>query len=312
VSPALFAAMVAATIFVGLFALGAVAALVLRSRGSSRMQRRLTPVLGAGDEFAAQADRPLLQSMARGGKKIETMVDAGNESARLLVQAGWRSSEARLAWYVFQTILPVLLCAAVLAFMVFGPEKNKALYGFAYLFAAVALSFLLPRWVLRSFARRRQRRIKNEVPLFIHLLVLLFEAGLSTRQAIASLVREGRGVLPELGREFELVLRQLEAGGDTAEVLKALSEVLEVDDLTGVLGVLRQVDRYGGEVREPLIEALAVLEERRGLDMREKVNLMSGRMTVVMVLFFFPALLIFVAGPAFLSILRALADVNAR
>jgi len=59
-------------------------------------------------------------------------------------------------------------------------------------------------------------------------------------------------------------------------------------------------------------EGLSVLEERRGLDMREKVNLMSGRMTVVMVLFFFPALLIFVAGPAFMSILRALADVNAR
>ena len=312
-SPSVFASLVAAAIFVGLFALAALAALLLRSRATTRIQRRLVPTLGpADDEFATQADRKLLHSMARGGKAIETLVDSGGESGRLLVQAGWRSAEARLGWYVFQTIVPLLLVALVVAFAMFGPPKHKALFLLLYGFAAFALSFLLPRWILRGFAERRRKRIKAEVPLFIHLLVLLFEAGLSTRQAFASLVREGKGVLPELGREFELVLRQLEAGGDTAEVLKSLSEILAVDDLTGVLGVLRQVDRYGGEVREPLLEALGVLEERRGLDMREKVNLMSGRMTVVMVLFFFPALLIFVAGPAFMSILRALADVNAR
>ena len=154
------------------------------------------------------------------------------------------------------------------------------------------------------------RHIKAEVPLFIHLLVLLFEAGLSTRQAFASLVREGRGVLPELGKEFELILRQMEAGGETGELLDNLSRSIALDELTSVLSLLRQVDRYGGEVRDPLLEALKVLEERRSLDMREMVNLMSGRMTVVMVLFFFPALLIFVAGPAFLGIIKALGDVN--
>lgn len=312
-SPALFATMVAAAILAALLGLAAIAALMIRGRTTTRLQRRLTPVIGGGaDEFSLQASRPLLQTMARGGKRIETLVDAEGESGRLLVQAGWRSAEARLTWYVFQTLMPLLLAGLVIAFALVAPEKNKLTYVVLYALAAAALSFLLPRWILRAAAARRQRRIKTEVPLFIHLLVLLFEAGLSTRQAFASLVREGSGVLPELGREFELVLRQLEAGGDTAEVLKATSELLGVDDLTSVLGVLRQVDRYGGEVREPLLEALAVLEERRGLDMREKVNLMSGRMTVVMVLFFFPALLIFVAGPAFLSILRALADVNAR
>ena len=141
---------------------------------------------------------------------------------------------------------------------------------------------------------------------------MLFDAGLSTRQAFASLVRDSRGVLPELGREFEILLRQIEAGSDMSESLKNLGDMLGVPDLVSVLGVLRQVDRYGGEIRQPLMEVLSVLEERRTLDAREKVNLISGRMTVVMVLFFFPALMIFVAGPAFSSIIKALGDVNAR
>ncbi len=85
-----------------------------------------------------------------------------------------------------------------------------------------------------------------------------------------------------------------------------MGRALDVAELNAVLAVLRQVDRYGGELREPLMDALAVVEERRQLSLREKVNELSGRMTVVMVMFFFPALLIFVAGPAFLSIIRAL------
>ena len=146
--------------------------------------------------------------------------------------------------------------------------------------------------------------------MFIHMLILLFEAGLSTRQALASLVREGRGVVPNLQQEVLVVLRQLDAGGDTAETLQQLGEGLEVSELDNVLGVLRQIDRYGGELRQPLTETLGVLEERRTLTMRERVNKMAGRMTVVMVLFFFPALLIFVAGPPFVAVLRALGSTG--
>ena len=106
-------------------------------------------------------------------------------------------------------------------------------------------------------------------------------------------------------------LRSVEdAGADTDESLKALGKLMDVEELSTVLAVLRQVDRFGGEVREPLLEALSVLEERRSLTLREKVNLLSGRMTVVMVLFFFPALLVFVAGPAFVSIMKVLGDVG--
>lgn len=298
----------------GLIVVGAIFAvglLTLRQREKSKLQKRIVPDAHVRNEVGAGDDGALLQKLARRGKAIEGWVDTENESARLMVQAGWRSNEARMFWYIFQGALPILAAGLLFVLWLFGPAKLKEMqYLILLIFAGGALSFLVPRWILRSAAERRCNQIKFEVPLFIHLLVLLFEAGLSSRQAFSSLVREGRGVLPELGREFELVLRQLEAGADTGEVLKNLGDALAVGDLITVLGVLRQVDRYGGEVREPLLETLKVLEERRSLDLREKVNILSGRMTVVMVLFFFPALLIFVAGPAFISILKVLGNGN--
>lgn len=310
-SPALFAVLVTAAILLGGTAIVAITYLIVQSRQSARLQRRLNPEGLRPGEFSDSGSGELLQSIAGGGKKLDTLVDSSNETQQLLLQAGWRAPEHRLLFYAAQAIVPLVLLGGVGLLALMGPEQLKAKPQLLLLaaLAAVMLGMLLPRMILRSAAGNRARRIKAEVPLFIHLLVLLFEAGLSTRQAFASMVRDGKGVLPELGREFELILRQMEAGGETGELLNNLSRNIAQEDLGTVLALLRQVDRYGGEIRDPLLEALKVLEDRRSLDMREMVNLMSGRMTVVMVLFFFPALLIFVAGPAFLAVITSLKGI---
>lgn len=309
-SPGLFAAVVSGAILFGGISLVALALWWMRSRSESRLQRRLDPHGAAGDEFSEAGGGEFVQAVASQGKKLEALVDTSNESARLLLQAGWRTPQQRVAYYASQLLAPVALGGAAFLLWLAAPAKlGQPVMLLLFLMISVMTGLLVPRMVLRSTAQRRVLRIKREVPLFIHLLVLLFEAGLSTRQAFASLVRDGSGVLPELGREFELMLRQMEAGGDTAELLDNLAKAIDLEDLGNILALLRQVDRYGGEVREPLLEALKVIEDRRSLDMREMVNLMSGRMTVVMVMFFFPALIIFTAAPAFLSILTALGEV---
>ena len=305
-----FATIVAGAIFFGLLTIAALVALVFYSSSERRMQRRLdsSPDVAVADDF--EGNNPLLQGVARQGKAIEKLMETQGETGRLLIQAGWRDTRSRLAYYAFQAITPVALIGLT---VVAGFSVKSKLFDppflYVMIFAALALGILIPLRVLRMFANARRRRIQREVPLFVHLLVLLFDAGLSTRQAFTNLVREGRGVLPELGGEIQLALRQIEAGGDASEVLRHLGEMMEVGDLTTILGVLRQVDRYGGEIREPLLDTLKVIEERHGLDMREKVGLISGRMTVVMVLFFFPALLIFSAGPAVIAFLHAFKGV---
>lgn len=303
-------ALVAVTVLLAVAGAALVVQMVQQARQRERLQKRITPTLNGEASTESASGNRLLDGVARSGRMIEGWIDPENESARLMSQAGWRSQESRLAWYAFQGLIPLAGAAAVVAYAVLSAHPQKMLYLAMLAFVAFAFSVLLPRWVLRAAAAGRRAQIKGEVPLFIHLLVLLFEAGLSTRQALTSLVREGGGVLPQLGAEFAIVLRSIDAGADTGEVLKNLGDALEVEELTSVLAVLRQVDRYGGEVRESLLETLTVLEARRSLELREQVNVLSGRMTVVMVMFFFPALLIFVAGPAFLSVIRALNDVG--
>lgn len=309
-SPLIFSVLIAAAIFAGALALVMLVAIARRQTATGRMQRRLSGAPGLGAEFEESQPSLPIQLLAALGRLLDRGLDEDGETARLLVQAGWRSPRARALYYSLQGLTPLLLVGGAVLVWVFAPDSLRAVEQLAIAFGATALGLLGPRWVLRASAEKRRARIRAEVPLFIHVLSLLFEAGLSTRQALSSLVREGSGVLPVLGEEMDLATRQLDAGGDTGEVLKSLGQHLAVQELISVLSVIRQVERYGGEVREPLMEALEVLEERRSLELRERVNLLSGRMTVVMVGFFFPALMVFVAGPAFVSIIKALGDVN--
>lgn len=307
-NPAIFAGLIAGAIIIGALGLVLLVLAARRQSASGRMQRRLSG--GAMGEFDEQQQSLLIQALAGLGRVIDRGLDEDGETNRLLAQSGWRSAASRNLYFSLQALAPILLVGGAVLLWIFAADSLGRMELLAIAFGAVALGLLGPRWVLRSSAERRRQRIKSEVPLFIHVLSLLFEAGLSTRQALSNLVREGSGVLPVLGQEFELAVRQLDAGADTDDVLKAMGQHLAVQELTSVLSVIRQVERFGGEVREPLMEALEVLEQRRSLDLREHVNLLSGRMTVVMVGFFFPALMVFVAGPAFVSILKALGDVN--
>lgn len=279
---------------------------VLVGRDRSRVAHRLVTetTVQSTNQDSAEA---WWQRLVEGGRGMEKWFQDEEGIELLLIRAGWRDLRARTVFYLLQIGVPLLVLLLLLAIAV---RQGLGLQPFLLGVMALIVSLLLPRWLVRRAAADRQLRIRSEVALFINLMVLLLEAGLSTRQALRCLVRDGAGVLPELGEEFRLALRQIDAGGDLGEVFASMGQVLDVPELTGALGVLRQVERYGGEVREPLLAALAVLEERRSLDLRERVNLLAGRMTVVMVLFFFPALMLCVAGPAFSSIFRALKQVT--
>lgn len=115
-------------------------------------------------------------------------------------------------------------------------------------------------------------------------------------------MQDGPETLPNIVDELQPVLRQIEAGADLSLLLLETSKTLDIPEIETIFGILRQVEKYGGEIREPLTDALSTIEERRTLALREQVNILSGKMTVVLVACFFPALLIMIVGPGVTSI----------
>lgn len=70
-----------------------------------------------------------------------------------------------------------------------------------------------------------------------------------------------------------------------------------------------QAEQNGDDLRQRMEIYLQNSFERRDLELRERIEIYPTYMIIVLVLFFMPAILIVLVGPAFLALLRALYDV---
>ncbi|CCE24840.1 type II secretion system F family protein [Methylotuvimicrobium alcaliphilum] len=278
---------------------------------SPAAQRRFHELLKTGVRSGSPEEGWILASAERMGGKTLGKIFVGSdqeEMTRLLKQAGWHAPRKRLVFWSATWLTPFALA---LLGGVFGAADGDmtGTQKMALVFVAFVLGFLAPRYLLRYRAAARRNALAREMPTAIYLLRMLFDAGLSTEHTIRVMHEEGRILMPNLSEELVGVLQRFDAGHDRAEALSEMAAPLEVNELSDTVAIIKQVTRYGGNIRESLANFAQLIEERQQSAMREYVNRLSAKMSIVMMIFLFPALLIFLAGPGFLALARGLMNV---
>lgn len=295
---ALFFIIVVAAIVLGVYALTRVAAekrLVekrLSVRGDSQADARVLSMRFA-DLFDDQ-------------DRIRKHINKDSELALAMWQAGYRAPIERATLYGVQVLLPLATLALTgLWVLINGYSQNALLGGLI----VVILSVLAPKRVLKTRAAVRMKAIDEELSLFVQMLRILFDSGLAVEQALKVLSTDAEKVLPELTKEIRPILRRAEQGLDLGEELQKSSQALQHTDYTDVVVIIRQMLKQGGSARASLTKMVELIEGRRLSGMQEKVSKLSAKMTVVMIVFFFPALVILLAGPGFISIGDSMGDM---
>ncbi|PRA58223.1 MULTISPECIES: type II secretion system F family protein [Pseudomonas] len=233
-------------------------------------------------------------------------VSIDGETQTLLARLGWRSASERSLFAAFQIGTPFLMLALVLFLqeVLFPGAQNRWI---APVLAA-GVGYLLPKRWLAYAVSRRQKRIALEISTFIPLLRILFESGMAVEQSLRVLGSEARKLLPELTSELRLILARVDSGLELGQELNQSAALLAVDEYTDTCVILQQLLQQGGGAMKSLLALKQLLDDRRLTRLQEYISKMSAKMSVVMMLFLFPALLIVLAGPAFTAIARAFAS----
>ncbi|WP_324710477.1 type II secretion system F family protein [Pseudomonas citronellolis] len=284
----------------------ALALLVSQSRAANREQHLIEQRLGAAAQGGEDAARWGARAIERlGDGPLGRRLQPGDQEVRdLLARAGWNGNLPRSLYQAAQLALPLLACALVaLAGLLRGDALDDLLLPLAF---AAGLGFLLPKRVLAHLADKRCRRLAEEVIVFIQLIRILFDTGLTVEQALRVVQLEGRNIVPLLTQELDLVLTHADSGLDLADELDQLARRLQVAELADCCGVLRQMLRQGGSARASLATLKALFEDRRLTSLQEKISKLAAKMSLVMITLLFPALLIILAGPGFMAITKAL------
>ena len=241
---------------------------------------------------------------ALGNSKFgQRSVSMDNETQVLLNRVGWRTASQRSLFAALQVGTPVAFAGLVfMGQQLFFPQSGHVLLVVLF---ALALGYLIPKRLLAHAAKKRQEEAAIEVSTFIPLLRILFESGMAVEQALRVLSQEGRELLPVITGELRLVLSRVDSGLELSQGLKKAASLLAVDEFDDTCVILQQLIQQGGGAMKSLQSLKELLDDRRLTRMEEYISKMSAKMSVVMMTFLFPALLIVLGGPSFIALARA-------
>jgi tight adherence protein C len=271
-----------------------------------RVQERLADtgnVTVLGEEESGGEGELLVRIIQHVGAAVPASPADVSESRRYLIAAGFRDEQAVTVFYGCRAILCVAMLVGAFFLHLFGnsPMLRVAVLGFA-----AYMGWSLPRMVLEHLIKRRQERLRLSLPDALDLMVVCVEAGLGLDQAFVSVTRELQTTHREISEEFSLVNLEMRAGKRRADALHNLAERTGEDEISKLVAILIQADRFGTSVSESLRTHADFMRIRRRQQAEERAGKVGVKLVFPIFFCILPAMLIVTAGPGILQIVKYL------
>ena len=284
----------------------AAAALALAPAGQGTIERRLGEVTGA-PEKPVEADRGYEQAIVAALKRMGAVAPKSvSEMGKLqqkLVYAGYRSREALVVFFGVRLAVAVGVFFVLTTGVFFHPNIMIALAG-------CAIGYMAPSMVLGRLAGKRQHRIRLGLPDVLDLLVVSVEAGLGLDQAIQRVGEELAFAHPDLADELRLINLELRAGKGRIEALRNLSDRTGVDDVSSLVAMLVQTDKFGTSVAQSLRVHSDTVRTKRRQRAEEAAAKTGVKMVFPLVFCIFPAIWVVSIGPAAIKFIQVLLPIT--
>ncbi|PYR94785.1 MAG: type II secretion system protein [Acidobacteria bacterium] len=272
-------------------ALVAAAAYALMPNRAAAIDRRLEE-LTLGRE---REEKPRFQTITgvlkRLGEKVPKSAKEMGSLRLRLVQAGFRRDEALTMFFGIRVLFALGLFMAFSTSLIARPNLTLALGG-------LGLGYILPGMVLARLAKRRAHRIRLSLADMLDLLVVSVEAGLGLDAALTRVGQELAFAYPELADELRLINLELRAGKPRSEALRNLADRTGVDDLSSLVTMLIQTDKFGTSVAQSLRVYSETLRTKRRQRAEEAAAKTGVKMVFPLVTCIFPAIWVVTIGPA--------------
>lgn len=279
------------------------AALLILSSRTVAIDRRLQEITEVRD--SSRADRQqagpkqLVTVLKRLGEKVPRSPAEMGKLRLRLVQAGFRRSDALPILFGIRVALALALFTAFATPVLVRPNALLALGG-------LGVGYVLPAIFVARMAKRRQHRIQLALADALDLLVVSVEAGLGLDQAMVRVGEELAGAYRDLSDEFRLVNLELRAGKGRPEALRNLADRTGVDDLSSLVAMLVQTDRFGTSVANSLRVYSETLRTKRRQRAEEAAAKTGVKMVFPLVFCIFPAIFVVTIGPAAIQFVKVL------
>ena len=224
----------------------------------------------------------------------------------LLAQAGYYDPNAVKTFLAVRFVALIAPLAVVL--LLWGPIA--AMVGLSKaVFAAVVVTvmgMMGPDLVVKMRKRKRIDQCRRGFPDMMDLLVACIEAGLAMDAALIRVSHELERRYPVLKINLEIMNLELRAGRERNEALMNFSERIELEEAKALAVMLKQAEEMGSSVGAALRTFSDDMRHKRMMRAEEKALALAAKLTVPLILFIFPTILVMLLFPAGLRIAAGL------
>lgn len=272
----------------------------VRQQRIRRVEQNLAQRLGK----TGRREAVIQQSQALWSRTKRQQIPSLAEVQQLLRKAGYISNREQTLCLMKLLVTWLLIQLLVAIPVVQGQIATEQMLSLLVISLAGGLYGAL-QWLKQKVAQR-SRIIDEELVVGLQMMKTLWDVGLSLESILRAYCRELGNLTPELTKELQLALNKIEAGQERSAVFSVLARSTDSQGLQDVLTMFAQVSDSGGSLSTSLTQLTLLLRDRRRTQLQEKVTKLSGRMSVVMMIFLFPALFVVLAGPGMIALSQAI------
>lgn len=226
-----------------------------------------------------------------------------------LMRAAGRYDPAAPYWLAGLRILAAFGLAA--AGGALGALATAGMWLFIGVMIGFAIGYLGPKYALSFIAAERRTKVTKELPFLIDMLLLLLRSGASIEQSFRSIAHESADGLDAIKVTIDRLIDDLDQGKEYEPSLHRWGARLAIEDGRELAALLVQSLTQGTELTTALRSFAEILIERRLHVARDTIGRRMTQLTVVMMLFFLPPLMIIITAPAVSKLLESFGRVGA-
>lgn len=221
-----------------------------------------------------------------------------------MIQAGYYNTRVIRIYYLMRILLAVGMALGLAIVMPIIAADTAIQSVIILAGAAGMMGYFLPVFLLSRRVRKRQLSIREGFPDALDMLLVCVESGLGLDGALARVADEIGRAHPLLSEQFGFIGRELRVGRDREVALRSMAERIGIDEVTSLVTLLIQTDKLGTSIGDALRAHAYEMRSTRLLRAEEKAMKLPVKLSIPLIFFILPALLLVILAPAALSIGR--------
>ena len=268
-----------------------IARLILRQKAASNEPRKLELVPPAFGSLTEPLSYVVPHADSKRKKIAQELVDAGFYHKTALINFLSLRNVAMMG--------VTLVFAMLLTFGNFSSTLSQ-LKVLSLGFAALILTYGIPRIILSGKATKRTRQIEHALPDALDMIAMSVEGGLPMSQSLHRVSGKLTQTHPHLAQELRIIGRQSETG-TFDQAMASFGKRITLPDVAAWSAMMQQSHRLGGNVVDRLRSYADRIRHKRKQRAERSGNLASVKLLLPIVFCLTPPVFIVLIGPGILE-----------